>query len=778
MKLHCIDELKNGQQLFMPSGLIASVTVNPEKKEIWLQYQDELNTISDVVSFKDFEKLIQDGIEILRDDLPMALSVMEGKTDGRKQQIELAARAEGIDLSGVQITPSGIDISDEYSISEKYLKFAEIMDLMDRYNIDYNVFYRNIRTPNGDIKMPDIGFNDNWLGETDMNEAFGIADNIELEIPDELVNSIAQSGDNEEAVNAALENADIKEQLARYTDKELLSAIDSYAIDLTAEERKNRKVLEQYVVWLIAWNIADDDYEQNDELAESLLNEDELDDEINQDIANSFSQEELIVAAQNNLNSLMKDVLDEGDIYLYSEIYQDLTGVYDMILKSEFSDFYALLNVKGRPNITFDIEALGVDEDIFYDELEYWISDFADELKEEFPNFTILGRSGGYWGLKLSYKDLVFTRNLAEKLVEEIFSDSDYLEWVTSSKDIKTADDFVSSYWLNSSSDFWSATNAIVDWIYELGVTNTVDFSDEFKETWNKFKSSIDTAEKEVNNVDFWKRRLEETLEDNNNIVHKLLNEDELDDEINQDLSSSFSQEELIDAAESNLNSRVRDIFDYGDSSLDSEVYDYLAYKYDFIHRQEYGDDYILLDVKGRPNLSFGADDLGIDDETFYYELNYQISDFADELKEEFPGFVVLGRSGGYWGLEVSHGDLKFTKNLAEKFVEEIMNDSEYLEDALASPEIKTADDLVEDFWYSNTIDFGHDSVLDILDEMSFTDAVDFTDEFKKSLEDLKTSIDSAEKEMNNIDFWKERFENDEVADELLSDETGEDEDV
>ena len=61
---------------------------------------------------------------------------------------------------------------------------------------------------------------------------------------------------------------------------------------------------------------------------------------------------------------------------------------------------------------------------------------------------------------------------------------------------------------------------------------------------------------------------------------------------------------------------------------------------------------------------------------------------------------------------------------------------------------------------------------------MSSTDAVDFTDEFKKSLEDLKTSIDSAEKEMNNIDFWKERFENDEVADELLSDETGEDEDV
>lgn len=442
MKLHCIDELKNGQQLFMPSGLIASVTVNPEKKEIWLQYQDELNTISDVVSFKDFEKLIQDGVEVLRDDIPLPLRVLEHK------------------------------------------------------------------------------------GANYMNEAFGIADNIELEIPDELVNSIAQSGDNEEAVNAALEDVNIKEQLARYTDKELLSAIDSYAIDLTDEERKDRKVLEQYVVWLIAWNIADDDYEQNDELAESLLNEDEL------------------------------------------------------------------------------------------------------------------------------------------------------------------------------------------------------------------------------------------------------------DDEINQDLSNSFSQEELIDAAESNLNGYVRDIFDYGDSSLDSEVYDDLAYKYDFIHRKEYGDDYILLDVKGRPNLSFDADDLGIDDETFYYELNYQITDFADELREEFPGFVVLGRSGGYWGLEVSHGDLKFTKNLAEKFVEEIMNDSEYLEDALANPEIKTADDLVEDFWDSNTIDFGYDSVLDILDEMSFTDAVDFTDEFKKSLEDLKTSIDSAEKEMNNIDFWKERFENDGVANELLSDETGEDEDV
>ena len=176
-----------------------------------------------------------------------------------------------------------------------------------------------------------------------------------------------------------------------------------------------------------------------------------------------------------------------------------------------------------------------------------------------------------------------------------------------------------------------------------------------------------DALERIGNNVDFWKRRLEETLEDNNNIVHKLLNEDELDDEINQDLSNSFSQEELIDAAESNLNSRVRDIFDYGDSSLDSEVYHDLAYKYDFIHRHKYGDDYILLDVKGRPNLSFGADDLGIDDDTFYYELNYLISDFAEILKEDFPEFVVLGRSGGYWGLEVSHGDLKFTRKLALK---------------------------------------------------------------------------------------------------------------
>lgn len=441
MKLHCIDELKNGQQLFMPSGLIASVTVNPEKKEIWLQYQDELNTISDVVSFKDFEKLIQDGVEVLRDDIPLPLRVLEHK------------------------------------------------------------------------------------GANYMNEAFGIADNIELEIPDELVESIAQSGDNEEAVNVALENADIKEQLARYTDKELLSAIDSYAIDLTDEERKDRRVLEQYVVWLIAWNIADDGYEQNDELAESLLNEDELDDEINQDL-------------------------------------------------------------------------------------------------------------------------------------------------------------------------------------------------------------------------------------------------------------STFSQEELIDAAESNLNGRVQDIFDYGDTFFDENVYEHLAEAYNYNYIVESGDNYMMLNVKGRPNLSFDAEDLGVDDDTFYYELNSQISDFADELREEFPGFAVLGRSGGYWGLEVSHGDLKFTRKLAERFVEEIMNDSEYLETIFGDEDIETADDFIEYYWYSNSTMFSYGSVLDLADEIGVTDALDFTDEFKKSLEDLSTSIDSAEKEMNNIDFWKERFENDEVADELLSDETGEDEDV
>lgn len=440
MKLHCIDELKNGQQLFMPSGLIASVTVNPEKKEIWLQYQDELGTISDVVSFKDFEKLIQNGVEVLRDDIPLPLRVLEHK------------------------------------------------------GVNY------------------------------MNEAFGIADNIELEIPDELVNSIAQSGDNEEAVNVALEDANIKEQLARYTDKELLSAIDSYAIDLTDEERKDRKVLEQYVVWLIAWNIADDDYEKNDELAESLLNEDELDDEINQDLSSSFSQEDLVDAAESNLNSRVQDIFDYGDTFFDENVYEHLAEVYGYNYMVESGDNYMMLNVKERPNITFDIDTLGVDEDLFYDQLDYWISDLANELKAEFPNFAILGRSGGYWGLKVSHEDLKFTRELAERFVEEIMNDSAYLEGVLGDTDIKTADDFIEYYWDSNSAMF--SYGSVLDLADEIGVTDALDFTDEFKKSLADLETSIDSEEKEMNSIDFWKE-----LFKNNEIADELLSDETGEDE-------------------------------------------------------------------------------------------------------------------------------------------------------------------------------------------------------------------------------------------------------
>ena len=112
MKLHCIDEITNGLQVFMPSGLVATLYKEPDK--IKVIYPDGLGTITNEISYKDFEELIQDGISTLRDDLSIALSVSESLNEDELDDELEADRITKWDLLKEELLSEDFDCSSLY----------------------------------------------------------------------------------------------------------------------------------------------------------------------------------------------------------------------------------------------------------------------------------------------------------------------------------------------------------------------------------------------------------------------------------------------------------------------------------------------------------------------------------------------------------------------------------------------------------------------------------------------------------------------------------------
>lgn len=446
MKLHCIEDIINGQQAFMPSGLVATLSVCPDNKTVTVQYQNGLEVITDMMSYDAFNELIQDGVEMLRDDLPMPLRVME----------------------------------------------------------------------------------------SNMNEALTYVGNIELELPDEIVKSIAVSGDNEAAVEEALNNKDVQEQLAKFTDDELKQAVEEYGVELDSPDRHT---LEQYAVWLAAWNIADSD---EDDLVESLLHEDDLDDELNSELKTPFSREEFVDAAVKQLNIAIVDILEYADA---GDLYQTLADKYGY----KYYDDALMFDVKYRPNLHITAEDIGVDEDTFYNELNSQIESLAEDLHYEHPDFRIYGRSGGYWGFIVELKDLVITKAYAEKFVDDMLNNEEFMDWLYSpDADGMAVNDVVWSY-------IWNYTeyDILCDDVISSPLEN-LDLSDEFEKKMNNLAETIDSTEKAMDSVDYWKDLFseEELSEDdlaesverkklmkNDNIAEGLLKEAYLSDE---DIESQY----------------------------------------------------------------------------------------------------------------------------------------------------------------------------------------------------------------------------------------------
>lgn len=90
---------------------------------------------------------------------------------------------------------------------------------------------------------------------------------IEIEAPKDLVIEVGKSGDNSAAVNN-LKNA-VQDKISQYSDDELKSVLKDYAID--DYESMDREEMENYVLWILAWNYVDSDHDDLDSDIEECL---------------------------------------------------------------------------------------------------------------------------------------------------------------------------------------------------------------------------------------------------------------------------------------------------------------------------------------------------------------------------------------------------------------------------------------------------------------------------------------------------------------------------
>lgn len=84
---------------------------------------------------------------------------------------------------------------------------------------------------------------------------------IEIEIPRDIVESVAVSGDNECAVRMALPR--LKKTLDAFDPKLIRKVVGEYMGDLTEEELADEEMCRVRLIWIACWDIHETKYQEN-----------------------------------------------------------------------------------------------------------------------------------------------------------------------------------------------------------------------------------------------------------------------------------------------------------------------------------------------------------------------------------------------------------------------------------------------------------------------------------------------------------------------------------
>lgn len=90
-----------------------------------------------------------------------------------------------------------------------------------------------------------------------MNLEYDYIEGIELGLKIEDVEGICHSGPNDADVAEVVKKDYVQEQLKKYTEEQLMKGVSAYITD-NLDQIDTRQKKEEYIVWLVAWNIFDE----------------------------------------------------------------------------------------------------------------------------------------------------------------------------------------------------------------------------------------------------------------------------------------------------------------------------------------------------------------------------------------------------------------------------------------------------------------------------------------------------------------------------------------
>lgn len=111
-------------------------------------------------------------------------------------------------------------------------------------------------------------------------------------------------------------------------------------------------------------------------------------------------------------------VIEDIDQQEFEEIFQQLGIDNDLKFRHEDGEDTLSVNVKGRPDLSrilWDITDNSLLEDVQF-VTDMYIDAFVMRLSEQYKDFRILGRMGGYWGFALDLCDFELTERGCEEL--------------------------------------------------------------------------------------------------------------------------------------------------------------------------------------------------------------------------------------------------------------------------------------------------------------------------------------------------------------------------
>ena len=136
-------------------------------------------------------------------------------------------------------------------------------------------------------------------------------------------------------------------------------------------------------------------------------------------------------------------------------------------------------------------------------------------------------------------------------------------------------------------------------------------------------------------------------------------------------------------------NEAVEEVLGEIDLEVVEELVEELVDGYGFQMYGDMGDTFIVLNVKGKPEITLDIidkfEDIGKEEDLNRY-IEARVEIFANQLSKEDRDFAILGRSGGYWGYDIcdyrylltlSKQGIDLVEKMLEEYVQELIDNGE-----------------------------------------------------------------------------------------------------